>query len=107
LTRRSAVSNLCAIGFDGTCVGVGVGGGGGVVDAITEVGGPVCFGFCVIAGLGGAGLSRGTIGSAAIVIFVSNSSRTVSFIIAPHVRQMDKVGARSRLQTGQIICVSG
>jgi hypothetical protein len=38
-------------------------------------------------------------------IFVSNSSRTVSCIIAPHVRQMDRVGARSRLQTGHIIGV--
>ncbi|MGI8811901.1 MAG: hypothetical protein ACR2IH_05160 [Pyrinomonadaceae bacterium] len=36
-------------------------------------------------------------------IFVWSSSRTVSFIIAPHVRQIDNVGARSRLQTGQII----
>jgi hypothetical protein len=36
-------------------------------------------------------------------IFVSNSSRTVSLIIAPQVRQMERVGARSRLQTGHII----
>lgn len=36
-------------------------------------------------------------------IFVSSSSRTVSWIMAPQVRQIDKVGARSRLQTGHII----
>jgi hypothetical protein len=29
----------------------------------------------------------------------------VSLIIAPHVRQIDSVGARSRLQTGHIIGV--
>jgi len=36
-------------------------------------------------------------------ILVSSSSRTVSFIIAPQVRQMESVGANSRLQTGQFI----
>jgi hypothetical protein len=36
-------------------------------------------------------------------IFVWSSSRTVSFIIAPQVRQIESVGARSRLQTGQFI----
>ena len=41
------------------------------------------------------------------VIFVSSSSRTVSFIIAPQAKQIDKVGARSRLQTGQIIGFKG
>ena len=40
-------------------------------------------------------------------ILVSSSSRTVSWIMAPQVRQMDSVGARSRLQTGHIICVDG
>ena len=36
-------------------------------------------------------------------IFDSSSSRTVSCIIAPQVRQIDRVGASSRLQTGQFI----
>lgn len=45
-------------------------------------------------------------GTAEMDILVSNSSRTLSFIMAPHVKQIDRVGARSRLQTGQIIGVS-
>jgi hypothetical protein len=36
-------------------------------------------------------------------IFASNSSRTESLTIAPHAKQMDSVGARLRLQTGQFI----
>lgn len=60
-------------------------------------GGGALIGFTVMIGRGGP----------VFEIFVSSSSRTVSWIMAPQVRQMDKVGARSRLQTGHIICVDG
>jgi len=38
-----------------------------------------------------------------VVILVCNSSRTLSFIIAPQLGQIERVGAKSRSQTGQFI----
>ena len=54
---------------------------------------------------GGAAATGGVAGFASFpeVRFASHSSRTVSFIIAPHEGQIDRVGARTRLQTGQFI----
>jgi hypothetical protein len=45
----------------------------------------------------------GSCGTAGRAILVSSSSRTESFTIAPQAKQIDKVGASSRLQTGQFI----
>lgn len=48
-------------------------------------------------GCSGAGLAVGAL------IFVCSSSRTESFTIAPQAKQIESVGARLRLQTGQFI----
>jgi hypothetical protein len=53
---------------------------------------------------GGFGLAWMTNGFGAIEILSFSSSRTESFIIAPQLGQIDNVGARFRLQTGQFIC---
>ena len=68
-----------------------------------------CSGGLIIAGRGGDGahvffsvaiFSRGKFPD---VILLCNSSRTVSFIMAPQVGQMDNVGAKLRSHTGQFI----
>ena len=79
--------------------------GGGVMSGgwIGGVTGVDISGFGVVRLPLGARVCAGDAGGIEREIFVSSSSRTVSWIIAPQVRQIDKVGARSRLQTGHII----
>jgi len=101
-----------SVGFGASIFGVG--------GAILGVGAAIFGAGCAILGGGSAILgfiTRSPLfdfaspplfdfnGSQVREIFVSSSSRTVSWIMAPQVRQMERVGARSRLQTGHIIGV--
>jgi hypothetical protein len=52
---------------------------------------------------GGFGLASILTALGATTILSLSSSRTESFIIAPQLGQIDKVGARFLLQTGQFI----